>query len=189
MQPARRAASNQIRKRRHSLTSLSSIRIGELNRILTARHGEQLPDTIDTRRAIVVIAHHLAALPADPRRSITSWLELRAPWYSIADAKALIADTITKPRRYRAHTLAWIFRLTFADRLALGIKTIGAIDAPPSDRAKWRAERSRQRKAAIRRANGTKPRAQYLAEARKPQPWLKLGMSRRTWYRKGKPNP
>lgn len=34
------------------------------------------------------------------------------------------------------------------------------------------------------------PRDQYLAESlTRNEPWKKLGMSRATWYRKGKPMP
>jgi hypothetical protein len=51
-------------------------------------------------------------------------------------------------------------------------------------------ERDRERHTARRRAAGAVDRATYEANALSRQkPWEALGMSRRTWYRKGKPMP
>lgn len=57
-----------------------------------------------------------------------------------------------------------------------------------------RQEKERKRKEAERRAAGVRPREEYLAEVKAnslkaQKPWEKLGMSRATWYRKGKPMP
>ena len=57
-----------------------------------------------------------------------------------------------------------------------------------------RREKNRKRKEAERRAAGVRPREEYLAEVKAnslkaQKPWEKLGMSRATWYRKGKPMP
>lgn len=167
---------------------MTSIRLGEINRLLTRRHGEVLPDTPDIRRTITVIAQHLAALPKDPRRTIPSWLELRAPWYGVGDAKALVLATIDKPKRYKARTIGWLLKLIDIDRKALGITTIAPIDILPADRAKQQAERRRLAQQKRRRDKGAKPRAEYLSGATaQAKPWQTLAMSRRTWYRKGRP--
>ncbi len=52
------------------------------------------------------------------------------------------------------------------------------------------AERHRKREEARRRASGAVDRATYEANsASRQKPWEALGMSRRTWYRAGKPMP
>ncbi len=173
------------RRRRKRPPDLSAIRIRELNRLLTGRHGvEELPDTPDVRRAIVIVAHHLAALPADPRKSITNWLELRAPWYSLGEMHDLIVDVIDQPRRWKAHSLGWQLKLSAADRKTLGIKTIGAFDVSPAERHELRKADARRRDRKTRRAKGVKPRAEYLtSQAAKSKPWIKAGVSRATYYR------
>lgn len=53
-----------------------------------------------------------------------------------------------------------------------------------------KTRRATQRKTEARRAKGVVSRDQYEADAlRKNKPWELLGMSRRTWYRRGKPEP
>jgi len=50
--------------------------------------------------------------------------------------------------------------------------------------------RNTEAKREARRADGVIPREQYEQQSASNQkPWEKLGMSRRTWYRKGKPMP
>lgn len=175
------------RSRRKRRPVLSALRLRELNQLLRARYGEQMPDTPDTRRAIVIVAHHLAALPSDTERAVRSWLELRAPWYSLADLKALVIETIEKPKRWKAHTLGWALKLNAADRKTLRLTTIGAADLSPAQRRANRRSESRIRTECHRRAKGAKPRAEYLAAVKADKPWERLGISRRTWYRKGKP--
>lgn len=188
---ARRIERQEIRRRYRTRRrpQLSAIRLRELNALLTARHGaEQLPDNADVRRAIVIIAHHLASLPAHPRTTISSWISLRAPWFTMGETEALVLEVVAKPRRWKAHSLAWALRLTAADRKALHITTIGACDLSPAERDAHRKVEAKRRAAAIRRARGAIPRAEYLAAVAAPQPWAVLGISRRTWYRRGKPH-
>jgi hypothetical protein len=53
-----------------------------------------------------------------------------------------------------------------------------------------KTRRSNQRKTEARRTNGVVPRDQYEANALSHRkPWELLGMSRASWYRKGKPAP
>jgi hypothetical protein len=59
-----------------------------------------------------------------------------------------------------------------------------------AERLARRRQHKRQRKEAIRRAAGAKPRAIYEATSiSRNKPWEALGMSRASWYRTGKPNP
>jgi hypothetical protein len=166
--------------------SIAALRVSELSRLFTCRYGEVLPDDDAGRDDAAIMAHHLAAMSGDPRKRVMGFLELRCPWMPIAECKALLIDTIAKPRRWRADKLAWRLRLTYADRTTLKITTIGSVDKPKSQRWHDRQERARQAKEECRREQGAKPRAEYLAQFRKRKPWQALGISRRTWFRRRK---
>jgi hypothetical protein len=91
-------------------------------------------------------------------------------------------------------TVAKLLDVTTEERLLLDIRTIAAVDETPEqskDRlTEDRRTRDRERKRRARAADGAVQRPQYEATTiTKAQPWAALGMSRRTWYRKGKPSP
>jgi hypothetical protein len=173
-------------RRRQPRPSIASLRVSELSRLFTCRYGEILPDDDAGRDDAQIMCHHLAALTGDPRTKIMGFIELRCPWMPIAEAKALLVETIAKPRRWRADKLAWRLRLTHADRTTLKITTIGSIDKAKSARWHERQERTRKAKEERRRQAGAKARADYLASVRSGQPWKALGISRATWFRRRK---
>lgn len=163
--------------------SMASLRVYELTNLFHARYGRELPDDDAGRDDARVMVHHLGALSGDPRRRITPWLRQWCPWLSLAEAEELLIEAITRPQRWRADKLAWRMRLTAADRSALRITTIGAIDMSRAERARRRKLVNTIAKVAARRAKGIKPRAEYLASVLKPRPWEAAGVSRATWYR------
>jgi hypothetical protein len=172
-------------RRRQSRPSIASLRVAELARLFKARYGNVLPDDDAGRDDAAIMVHHLAALTGDPRPRVMGFIELRCPWMPIAEAKALLVETIAKPRRWRADKLAWRLRLTSADRATLKITTIGAVDKPKSERWHERQERTRAVKEGRRRAAGARKREEYeAASLARAQPWKALGISRRTWYRR-----
>lgn len=173
-------------KRKRAPTPLVGLRVRDLNRLLTARYGEVLPDDDAGRDDVEIVVHHLAQYASgNPAKRISQWCRLRAPWLSIGDLERLTVEAITRPKRWRADKLAWRMRLTAADRKALRITTIGAIDKPKAKRADDRKERDRNLKQATRRAKGAKPRAEYEASAiNRTKPWVAAGVSRATWYRR-----
>src|SRR5262245_53693263 len=74
--------------------------------------------------------------------------------------------------------------VTFQQRQALGLTTIGSIDVKKRARKELRKRRDRLYREQKRRAQGIRARAEYEANslsARKP--WEELKMSRRTWER------
>lgn len=177
-------------RRKPRRPSIQSIRVAELSRLFTRRYGEILPDDDAGRDDAQIMVHHLAALTGDPRPKVMGFIELRCPWMPIAEAKAMLVETIAKPRRWRADKLAWRLRLTHADRATLKITTIGSIDVPKSARYHQREERKAKAKRQRRRAAGARPREQYeAASISRAKPWTALGMSRAAWYRAGKPAP
>jgi hypothetical protein len=163
---------------------LVALRIADLSILFRSRYGLVLPDDDAGRDDIRLAVDHLAAL-AHPARAITRWLEIWAPWMRLSEHRQIISDGIANQRNWKADALAWRLRLTAAERAGLGITTIGAIDEGKAARAKRRRERSRARKAALRRASGAQERSVYEASGiERRQPWLAEGISRRTWYRR-----
>jgi hypothetical protein len=190
---ARRAEINRERRRRP--ISILALRLAELNRLLTDRHGgEVLADDDAGREDAVIVAHHLAGCAGDQSKKIAAWIALRAPWMAAEEAEGIIAAAIAKPRRWRADTLAKRLNLTEADRRRLRIRTIGACDCTKENRAAACREkkrlRDRERGRQKRRAAGVKSRADYLASALTTiKPWMAEGISRRTWERRRRRAP
>jgi hypothetical protein len=91
-----------------------------------------------------------------------------------------------------ADALGHALHVSYLERSALDIRTIGAFDVPKQKRAKLQKEKRRQRdrsrKEEQRRAAGALSRADYLANSfSQARPWEAFGISRRTWERRGKP--
>jgi len=83
--------------------------------------------------------------------------------------------------------------VTFQTRHWLRLWSFGACDVSRKERhAKTKADKQRldrDRARQRRRQRGAKPRAQYEAESlSRAEPWKAQGMTRRTWYRHGKPS-
>ncbi len=156
------------RQKRRSAPALCVLRIAELNRLFSARWGDHLPDDDAGRADAVLMLHHLARLARDTEHRMRSWLAARAPWLSEDEAAELITGVLKRPLKFRADTLAARLGLTDAERAALRITTIGAIDVTAEQRKERRRERSRARKEAIRRANGALPRAEWLGLHQRP---------------------
>lgn len=170
--------------------SMAAMRVKELDRLFEARHGEVLPDNEDGLTCVRIMVHHIAGMHGDPRRTVTHWLEWHAPWISLAEAKGMIAEAITKPRRWKADKLAWRLKVMAAERTQLAIRTIGAVDQSQAERAELRRASNVANQRRRRRGKGAVTRAQYLnTSASRSKPWQTLGMSRASWYRAGKPTP
>jgi hypothetical protein len=185
----------RARERRQRPISILALRLAELNRLLTARHGgEVLADDDAGRDDVVLVAHHLARCDVDPARRIASWIQLRAPWMPAGEVEQVISRVTANPLRWRADSLARRLNLTEAERRRLRITTVGAVDCDREQRAAARLARKRERdrkRAADRRAAarllavGRKTRADYIATALSTtKPWKAAGISRRTWERR-----
>jgi hypothetical protein len=139
-------ARRYARKQRHATKpQFAAIRVAELNRLFRARYGEQLPDDADGRGCLWIVAQHLMQLAGHPYQRLMMFAAIRAPWLTITEATALLADVASKPMTWKADSLAWRLKLTYADRQALKIKTIGAIDVNRSQRAQKRRNASKKR--------------------------------------------
>lgn len=165
---------------------LVALRLNDLAKLFRGRYGHVLPDDDAGRDDLVVAINHLACLP-HPQKPIERWLEIWAPWLTIAERKTIVQPILASPQRWKADALAWRLRLTADDRAALGITTIGAIDENSAARKKRRKLQARKRMAQLRRQQGSKSRKVYEDQSiEQASPWIAEGISRRTWYRRRK---
>lgn len=169
---------------RRTPMQLVALRLNDLATIFRSRYGIELPDDDAGRDDLEVAINHLANL-ARPRRHIANWIELWAPWLTAKEQHDMVGAALANPQHWKADNLAWRLRLTADERRALGVTTIGAIDENKAARTKRRRKLSRERKAMIRRAKGSKTRKVYEEQSvEQDMPWINEGISRRTWYRR-----
>jgi len=113
---------------------------------------------------------------------------LHVPGFPDLDAKLAVAIACAPEfERLSAEEIAELLPTTFDDRQVFKLWTFGACDMTPQQRRK-RSKKERQRKERKRskdkrRAAGAKPRSESFSQT---QPWVPLGISRRTWERRRK---
>jgi hypothetical protein len=102
-----------------------------------------------------------------------------------AQASAITKEaSITRMHR-RADNLARYLGVTYAQRQALHITTIGSVNVGKRARTVLRKRRACLREERRRRATGAIPRAEYEAKSLSvTKPWKELGIGRRTWERR-----
>ncbi|MBX5136081.1 hypothetical protein HJB79_23865 [Rhizobium lentis] len=171
-------------------------RMREIEKLIRHRHGEIVPESDDALIYVEVIAG-LAFVEFGEGfvEVVLGWAARWLPWAQ----KAVIEEIIYERTRVRfspltADALGHALHLSYAERSALDIRTIGAFDVPKAKRAKLQKEKRRQRersrKEEQRRAAGAVSRAKYLDNSLSAaRPWEAFGISRRTWERRGKPMP
>jgi hypothetical protein len=128
------------RRSRGSPCQIASLRLNDLARLFRARYGVTLPDDDAGRDDLMVAVNHCASL-AHPLGRIDKWLGLWCPWMTLAERTAIATKAIMDKQCWKADQLAWRLRLTDAERTALGITTIGAIDCSKAQRKKRRKAR------------------------------------------------
>ena len=175
------------RKSRNNPRHIIPLRLTEFAILFRSRYvGTELPNDDAGRDDIEPVLHHLASLHHAGARA-AQWLELWAPWLTLAEQRDIISHAIATARAWTADELAWRYRITKQERDVLGLTTFGAIDYGKAARTKRRRANDVKRKADQRRAKGAKPRAEYEANAiNRAKPWLAEGIHRATWYRKRK---
>jgi hypothetical protein len=104
--------------------------------------------------------------------------------FTPAEAEAVIEEASTTRRCCSADRLAGYLGVTYRDREAVKLTTIGSTDVGPRSRRELRKLKARRRDERRRRSRGAIPRPQYEANAlSRTKPWKAIGMSRRSWYR------
>lgn len=154
-----------------------NLRKHELQLIFAKRYkGERLPDDDAGRDDVRLMFDHLVQLGADRCRW---WADVWAPSLPDAEIDAMIREA---GRYWSAAALGKALNLTNAERRQLDVRTIRPVDRTRKQLAQDVKNRAAIRERARRLEAGARPRKQSLSQIK---PWVKLGMSRRTYERKG----
>ena len=141
-----------------------SLRACQLKRLFEGRYGDELPNNSKGRKYALIMVHHLAAVN-NPVKAITKWLKQCAPWMKPSEVADL---TKVKPRRYSAIRLGKLLHLTYNERMMYGLNTARAVDCQDKrEQTRRRVARKVETQRLKRRAQGVRPRAEYLASVRK----------------------
>jgi hypothetical protein len=165
-------------------------RINEIEKLIKHRHGGVVPDTDDADRYVWLVAHHMGQISRETvEDELTRWCERWAPDFPEAEIVRIGREAARNPYLFKPDTVAEKLVVKMAERQALGLTTIGAVDCSAEHRAAKRAEkkrgRERQRAHQRRRAQGKPSRAEYeTASLSETKPWERQGISRSTWYRR-----
>jgi hypothetical protein len=98
-----------------------------------------------------------------------------------AEASAIIEQASTTRKHKSADNLARFLGLTYSQRQALGLTTIGSTDVGKRARKELRKRRGRLNAERRRRDRGMRPQSQSLSRLK---PWAAEGISRKTWERR-----
>jgi hypothetical protein len=104
----------------------------------------------------------------------------RLPEQHCAYLRTVLRDPLNLPK---PKEIAEAVQLTASQQETNKLYTIPPIDLTPAQLKERRKARERQRKMLARRRARTVSRAAYLAAVASAKPWVKAGVSRRTWFR------
>ena len=109
---------------------------------------------------------------------------------SPAEARQIIDEAQSTSRCRKADSLAAWLGITYVERQALHIRTIGSVNVKKRGRTELRKRSKRMAQESRRRSRGVQARVQYEnSSLSASRPWEKLNMSRRTWYRRQNQRP
>jgi hypothetical protein len=154
------------------------------------------------RKEIVLHACHIEAMDTEDRsRWLIAWVwhnpKAKDQIWSVMEAAKRMGGEITEAeaseiteeasicrKHLSADNLARFLAVTYEQRQALGLTTIGSVNVKKRARKEMLKLRKRRALERKRRASGVLARAEYEAKSlSRTQPWRALGMSRRTWER------
>jgi hypothetical protein len=167
--------------------------LADIDRLVALRWDGQIPEshrntTLFVRGTLLVrrVGHHaIEAALYEYGQRVCDLSPEEIAQIAGSIAKKLLGDG--RGYRYSAVGAANALRVTVDEVRAAGLVRLHPPDPELAEaRRQDRLRGNRDLKAARRRAAGIRPRSESLAETK---PWLALGMSERTWYRKRKPDP
>jgi hypothetical protein len=161
------------------------LRLGSIRTLLRDRYrGPRLPDDDagrdDLRELLMQESLSPCAAEIKMRNAIRTW----APWMPETERQGLIEDICRTPLNERRRTSQDAGRrlgVTNAQRERLRLWTIYPHDMSEGEMKKWRRAKDRARKRKRRERKGAKPHASSLSRT---QPWVTLGICRRTYERR-----
>jgi hypothetical protein len=182
------------RRYRKPRPTFEECRVDDIQIVIELKYDGVLPNDDIGRKFVFALANYMiepTTKQVDANRFKIRLAEV-APWYDDDAADALITQLNAKQYRYGADKIARFLKITWAENQRFGLRTIGACDVPKKWRRADQREIYRRRKRELdhewrenqRRADGVKPRGQWLAEhsASRDQPWKALGMCRTKYY-------
>jgi hypothetical protein len=182
-------------------------RIGNLNKLMAVRQWDVLPQGRRGQRILRWACHHVwRAADRNPERSVRNFCRKRAPYLKPAEVDQLVAATADGCTTWWSNDdSAAVLEVGVCEREANTLWFIGACDDPDYEmrnmvkaaKAMMRARRRRAAKSTGRprgrpatatglRRRGKVTRSEYLANnsTSKTRPWIALGISRATYYRR-----
>ena len=168
------------RRRRNSNFDFATKRRREI--VLHARHVGAAETEDFSRWLIAWVWHNPGA--KDQVWSVMEAARRMGGKVTEAEASAITEEASITRKHLSADNLARFLGVTYAQRQALHLTTIGSIDVGKRARKELRKRRDRMAKKRKRRALGMRPQSESLSATK---PWEKLGMSRAAWYRRNKP--
>jgi hypothetical protein len=173
-----------IRRRRKRYSGLNSFDAKRRHEIIMHARYVGAADSDDFERWLIAWCWHNPDA-RDQIWSLTEAAKRMGGKITEAEAGALVEKAELTYRRHSADSMAQQIGLTWDQRRALGITTIGATDITKAKRLEIRMIKNRLAKERCRRAKGARPRDEYeMTSLSATRPWEIEGMSRRTWYRK-----
>jgi hypothetical protein len=118
-----------------------------------------------------------------PNRPISPEEDARIPTITEAEASAITEEASITRKHLSADNLARFLGVTYAQRQALGLTTIGSVNVKKRQRMEIRKIRDKVKRRDKRRAAGVRPRDQYEANSKAAQARAE-GVSRMTIYRR-----
>ena len=171
--------------------AIRRLRLGDIKKLLRSRYGHTLPGD-DAGLADLELMLDCVSFVLNARFRMKNIIEVWAPWMDTAASYAFVEAVLRKPdhlRKISAAELGNRLNLTWKEREKLAIRTIAPANLTQDEfdekRREQRKARARARQSRKRRKTGVKSRTTYrTASLAHMRPWKKLGISRRTWYRR-----
>jgi hypothetical protein len=178
---------NARQRRKRPRPSLSVLMLRDLRKFFVDRYdkpgrGDAMPEGDDGALDDFLILLNYVSMLGDHRALRTA----KARWMpSLGEVTfdAMVAKVVRSPLYLSPDALGERIGLYDAKRTELKIRTIGAVDCNKAQRI----ERRKGNKLAKRKAKRAAIRAGRPVAASNAKPWIGLGMSRSSWYAKGKP--
>ncbi len=118
----------------------AALRLRELQALFRFRHGAILPaDDIDS---LEILVGYATIAGKRPEMQIETW----ARWCDPVEAERMIWSARNYPVWHDPDPLAHRLGLTYAVRMALGIRTIGSVDVGPEERDRLRRQRGNEKR-------------------------------------------
>lgn len=185
------------KERRKTWWSWYGQRRHDLDAVFKARYcadGSALPNFQEMEAVARAMAFHLQAYEGSERMrfSLEEWFEAVIPCGlrmlgDEPDLDEITADVSHRRRDITAISAGQLLRVTWEERCRLRLRTIRPCDLTPAEfrvaAQQRKREQDRDRARRTRRRQRKPERAEYRWQSER-EPWLYLGVSRKTWFRR-----